>query len=189
MGTRVLVIGTVWFALAISAGATRVFVALRPPMPQIILIGLTAALLAVFYRVKDFRSWLLAMSPRYLVLIHLTRFVGAYFLFLHSRGQLPYAFAVPAGWGDLLVAVTALILLSISPCSVGGRQCYLLWNALGLADILFVVVLAARLALSKPESMHALVVLPLSLLPTFLVPIIIASHIIIFIKFRRLPSP
>jgi hypothetical protein len=189
MGVRVSVIGTVWFALAVSAGATGAFAALHPPIPQIILIGLTAALLAAFYRVKDFRSWLLAISPRYLVLIHLTRFVGAYFLFLHSRGQMPYAFAVPAGWGDLLVAGTALAILSISPNLVAGRQCYLLWNAIGLADILFVVVVAARLALSRPESMHALVVLPLSLLPTFLVPIIIASHIILFIKFRRLPSP
>jgi hypothetical protein len=36
-----------------------------------------------------------------------------------------------------------------------------------------------------PASMQALLVLPLSLLPTFLVPLIIASHVLIFARLRR----
>jgi hypothetical protein len=185
IATKISAIGIAWLALAVFAGASGAFAKLRPPMPQIVLLGLTAALLVAFWKAQYFRSWLFAISPRYLVFIHLTRFVGVYFLFLHSRGQLPYGFAVPAGWGDLMVAGTAMILLSISPGSVAGRRCYLIWNLIGLVDILFVVLTAARIALSQPDSMMALVVLPLSLLPAFLVPIIIASHIILFSKLRK----
>jgi len=56
---------------------------------------------------------------------------------------------------------------------------------LGLADILFVVVTAARLGVADPESMAALLQLPLSLLPTFLVPLIIASHVILGVRLAR----
>jgi hypothetical protein len=52
------------------------------------------------------------------------------------------------------------------------------WNALGLIDILFVVAAASRLAMADPDSMNALLRLPLSLLVTFLVPLIIASHVV-----------
>ena len=52
-------------------------------------------------------------------------------------------------------------------------------------DILFVVVTAARLGLADPASMMELTHLPLSLLPTFLVPLIIASHVVVFVRVRQ----
>jgi hypothetical protein len=52
-------------------------------------------------------------------------------------------------------------------------------------DILFVVLTAARLALAEPQSMAALLRFPLSLVPTFQVPLIIASHILLFARLRR----
>ena len=60
-----------------------------------------------------------------------------------------------------------------------------LWNAAGLLDIMGVVVSAAEHALADRTSMAALLHLPLSLLPTFLVPLIIASHIFIFSRLRK----
>ena len=120
---------------------------------------------------------------RWLVLLHLTRFVGFYFFLLCSRGQLPFAFAAPAGSGDIIVAVFATLLLVLS----GARNWSILiiWNTIGLTDILFVVMLALRLGLENRQSMHALREFPLSLLPTFLVPLIIVSHVLIFVRAGR----
>ena len=44
---------------------------------------------------------------------------------------------------------------------------------------------AARLAAADPSSMRALLRLPLSLLPTFLVPLLIATHVWIFVRLAR----
>jgi hypothetical protein len=57
----------------------------------------------------------------------------------------------------------------------------LTWNTLGLIDIVFVVFSARRFGLQDWQSMRALRELPLSLLPTFLVPLIVASHVLIFV--------
>jgi len=66
-----------------------------------------------------------------------------------------------------------------------GAYFLVLWNTLGLIDIIFVVSSALRFGLKDWQSMHALRELPLSLLPTFLVPLIIASHVLIFVRLTR----
>ncbi len=120
------------------------------------------------------------------MLFHLTRFVGVYFLILFSRGMLPYDFAVRGGWGDIAVAAGVLILVFfVKPAEKTGWTLYLLWNALGFVDILLVVMTAARLAFSEPGSMDELLRLPLNLLLTFVVPIIIFTHIVIFTRLFR----
>ncbi len=124
---------------------------------------------------------------RWLVLSHVTRFVGFYFFLLYQRNELPFEFAAPAGWGDNTVAAFALALLAL-PGMRNWKVLLLIWNAIGLIDIVFVVVLALRIGLADWQSMHALRELPLSLLPTFLVPLIIASHVLIFVRAARAPS-
>jgi hypothetical protein len=123
---------------------------------------------------------------RALALFHVTRFVGFYFLVLHGRGELPWAFAVPGGWGDNVTAAWLLLLVAfVRPDTRGGRLHYLTWNVFGLLDILGVVLTAARLAFEKPGSMRALLELPLSLLLTFVVPIIIATHVLMLARLAR----
>ena len=92
------------------------------------------------------------------------------------------SFARPAGWGDIVVATLALVLLVCWKFVASKRGWVGGWNALGLLDILLVVANAARHAMANPASMAALVRLPLSLLPTFLVPLIIAGHFLIFVR-------
>jgi hypothetical protein len=120
-----------------------------------------------------------------LLVPHASRFVGFYFLVLQSRGELPYAFAVPGGWGDIVVATTGLALAFVPREAVWRRKAYLAWNIFGLVDILFVIATAARLALAEPQSMSALLRLPLSLLPTYFVPLIIATHVVLFVRCSR----
>ena len=65
------------------------------------------------------------------------------------------------------------------------RLIYLVWNTLGLADIVLVLVTATRIALTAPTSLTPLSRLPLSTVPTFIVPVIIATHVLVFLKLGR----
>jgi hypothetical protein len=178
--------GLGWLALAIVAGGADLVRALPVPALPPVLFGLTAVVLAAGWRHAGFRAWLAAVDERWLVALHLTRFVGFYFLYLYGRGELPYAFAVLGGWGDIAVAsLAAGLLVWGSPHAGPRRPAYVVWNVLGLVDILFVVATAARLGLADPGSMAALLRLPLSLLPTFLVPLIIASHVVLGVRLAR----
>jgi hypothetical protein len=181
-------VGIAWLALAASVGAAGVMARLRPPAPQLVLVGLTVALVVAHRVSPGVRAWTDGLDLRAVPAFHLTRFVGFYFLALYARGELPGAFAMPAGIGDIIVAVGALLLLLAvgRPHTRTARRLYRVWNAVGLVDILFVVFRAARLALEEPASMTALLRLPLSLLLTFIVPVIIASHLLLF---RRLRAP
>ena len=184
--TAVLIGLGLWLVVAVMLGASGRLQALQPPLPQLTLLALTAGALWTTARVPAVRAWALGVDVRTLVAFHLTRFVGSYFLVLYGRGELPYAFAVPGGWGDILVASLALLLLLGGPPATARRlRAYVFWNVLGLLDILFVVATAARLAFAAPASMEALLRLPLSLLPTFLVPLIITSHVLLAIRLAR----
>lgn len=183
---KVIVVIVFWFILALLAGALGFTQQMVPPLPQIVLFGLVLILILLFWLSSGFRIRILTFDIRLLVGVHLTRFVGFYFLYLYSLNRLPYDFAVLGGWGDIIVAALALLLLLFVDISTRrGVLIYFIWNTIGLIDILFVVATATRLAISDPQSMNELLILPLSLLPTFLVPIIIFTHIIIFVQLYK----
>jgi len=186
---KIIIAVIAWLLLALVVGKYRLLATLAPPFPQVVLFGLTLILLLLCWKLSVLRDWALNIDIRVLVLVHLSRFVGIYFLVLHSRGELPYAFAVPGGLGDIAVATTAIFVSLISSTSgVKGFRVLLIWNVFGLLDILFVIATAGRLGMADPGSINALTRLPLSLLPTFLVPIIIFTHIIIFVRLIKLRS-
>jgi hypothetical protein len=169
----------VWLLVAIWIGAMHLLAAVPPPVIQSILIGLTVILLCLYWK-SHLLDWVQDLDIRILILFHVTRFVGFYFLYLYAQGRLPYAFAVPGGWGDIAVAAMA-----IAVASYPVPRIVFVWNVIGLIDILLVVATAARLNPRNPGSMSALTELPLSLLPTFLVPLIIFLHVVIFTRVRR----
>lgn len=175
-----------WGILASALGVFGFTERLHPPFPQIILLGLTALLLLSFFKNKSFRDWMDALSFEILISIHLTRFVGFYFLWLYAQGKLPYGFAVLGGRGDIIAASFASLLMVFAlahrPFPLWG---YWLWNSFGLIDILFVVGSATYFGLTAPDSMHELLRFPLCLLPTFIVPLIIFTHGIIFYRLKQ----
>ena len=170
-----------WGAAALAAGAVGAVARSPVPAPVIVLALVSAGLLA-WGLSAAVRERVRAVPPRALVALHLVRFVGAWFLVLYRRGELPFAFAVPGGWGDIVAAAGAAgLLLGAFPARTRGRRAVLhVWNALGLLDILFVVTTAARLFFADAGQLAPLTRLPLSLLPTFFVPLIVLSHLRIF---------
>jgi hypothetical protein len=107
--------GVVWLAAALAVGKSGALAAVSPPFPQVVLLGLSAALLALVAGMRGLRRFARHVDLRVLVAVHLTRFVGLYLLRLNARGELPSTFAVPAGWGDVLVAALALLPTFVVP--------------------------------------------------------------------------
>ncbi|HVZ63463.1 MAG TPA: hypothetical protein VG936_02655 [Lacunisphaera sp.] len=178
-----------WLIAAVLVGNFGLLRRMPMPVVQGILFGLTAIVLLLCFRLRALRMWIDGLDIRSLVALHFTRFVGIYFLILYRRGELPYEFAVPGGWGDIAVATLALVVVFVPMNVQLARRAIGIWNAMGLVDILLVVFTAARIGFAKPWLMLPLTELPLSLLPTFLVPLIIATHVLIHVRLRRELAP
>jgi hypothetical protein len=199
--TRFVIFGLgTGLCFALAVGFSGVFQSASAPIVAAIVWSLTAVVLLGCWKIPALNAWWHDVDLRWLVLLHVTRFVGFYFLVLCRRDELPCSFAQPAGIGDICVAGTALLLIGMRGHPTvrhmpKARRLYrsllLIWNVAGLLDILFVVFSALRVGLSNWQSMAPLRELPLSLLPMFLVPLIIASHVLIFVRLflrRRIES-
>ena len=67
------------------------------------------------------------------------------------------------------------------------RALYWAWNTFGLLDFVNVVGTAAWIGMRGTEpGLAPLVRLPLSLLPTFFVPILMASHVFVYRRLRAM---
>lgn len=186
--TRSVLLGaSVWLVLAIVASLAGVPQKLTPPAPQIILLLLTVALLAFGRIYAPLRAWIVTVDIRVLAGLHVTRaLAGAAFLWAASRGTLSPGFANMAGYGDIAVAILAILLVVlVDPQRAVAPLLYVIWNTTGLIDIMFVVVTATRIGLADPVAMAQLLSFPFALIPLFLVPIIIASHVWIFERLLR----
>src|SRR5580658_31958 len=98
-----------WFLLALGGSLLGIFDSEpRPP----ILLGLAAVVpVAVFefcYRTSvKFRQFVLSLDLRVLTLAQTWRVGGIVFVVLYHQGALPGVIALPAGWGDFAVGITA----------------------------------------------------------------------------------
>ena len=151
-----------------------------PWYPKAVVLVVAALALAILV-VRPLREGIFRVDVRWLVSVHLVRFVGIYFLYLSARHELPYGFAVWGGWGDILIASLALVVMLFSR----SKPLLLVWNILGLADILAVAATAARSEIAVPGSMHQLDKFPLILLPTFIVPVIVVTHVLMLARVLR----
>ena len=175
-----------WLGGAAAAVAFGALDELPTRAPQALLIGLVLAQVAAYASHRGFRAWADALDLRLLVGLHLTRYVGIWFLVLHGRGHLPYDFAVLGGWGDIVAACAALLLLAFGQRLTPRSLPLVAWNVFGLIDILFVVSRAVKNLNQDPSTMEPLTVLPLGLLPLWLVPLIISTHLLML---RRAFAP
>lgn len=180
----------IWLGVAVVVGATG---ALRqsPVPPPAIAVALTIAALLVIRVSRGARAGVQQVGPGPFVLFHLVRIAaGAYFLVLGARGVLPREFTTPAGWGDILVGIGALwVLMRCLPVRTAWHRTALaVWNVAGLLDILGVLGNALRLYAKDPSFVEPFMSLPLALLPTFVVPVVIVSHVLLFSWVRLKPD-
>src|SRR5262249_41466896 len=147
---------------ACTVGASGRMEALAPPWPQVMIGAITLALVSFGALHPGLRAWLGHVNLRGFVAFHVTRFVGFAFLVMSARGGLSPAWALPAGWGDSLVAFGALLIALLMRDPLASPGLLGVWNLVGFADIVMVVVTAARTGLRDPASMAPLFHFPMS---------------------------
>jgi hypothetical protein len=180
-------VAAVWLILAIAAGATGFFLRLPFPGPQLIILGLVVLTLVAGLASSRLRAWIDAVPLRVLVGVNATRFVGIAFLVLAAHGQMNQVFADRAGWGDIATATLAIALVvAWAPITPPRRLLLHAWNALGFLDLVIAVGTATAVTLSRATpGVERLLTLPLSIVPTFLVPLFLANHVFIFRRLVR----
>jgi hypothetical protein len=174
-----------WAFVAVIVGFSGILRNTALPMPALCAV-MTLGLLGFLATSRARRDRALAVGIRSLIAIHLLRFIGVYFLWLSRQGLIAADYGLLAGWGPLIVAVGAVVLLLVfRPEDATGRQAILLWNIIGSLDVLLVFAVMSRMARPDPLVQGGFTSLPLSLLPTFIVPLVIVSHVLIFVWWFR----
>jgi hypothetical protein len=183
-----LVALTLWGLAALALSFSGLVSTEHPARVPLSILGCTAAVLLAWWRLPTVRAFFAGLGPRGYLAPHVLRaIVGAGFLVEHSRGMLPAEFAVRAGVGDIIAGVLALLALFIPDRAPWRRKALWLVNAVGLVDILIVLVTAQRiLFFGDPASMKTFNHAPWPMIPFFLVPLIISTHILLFWRLSRL---
>src|SRR5207245_9539445 len=95
--------------------------------------------------------WISGRDLYGLTLFHWWRVLpGIVVLQLHQRQLLPRLFAVPAGWGDIVVAVTAPLAAALL---LRHRWPLLLWHVLAMAELVNVVAIGAGIGFGRPSGL------------------------------------
>ena len=127
-----------------------------------------------------------------LIGLHAIRLLGVTFIILYAEGRLPAPFAPSAGWGDMFIGATALPLAwAVMRFGARVRPLVLLWNALGVADLVIALTLGPfrrrvrfRFSLDR-RTASPMTTLPWLIIPGFLVPILLFIHVVIFTRLLR----
>ena len=178
-----------WLCVIAVVGLTGIYDTAPPQVMGLTIAGCTLLLLALSRFNTSFRSNLDSITTESLICIHSIRApIGAAFLVMASEGLLPDLFANRAGYGDILTATLGVLVIVF--CSTLKNQklktiAYVIWNVVGLADLLVAVGTGIYLALQIQDSMIWIARLPLLLVPTFILPILFTSHIIMLKRLMR----
>jgi hypothetical protein len=179
--SRLGFIVALWGITAAVAGAFHVLKRLPPLGGLITIAAATVAFSIAVLREGWLRDALRSIGVRRIVAFHIGRFIGFSFIWLQMKGSLPAEFAERAGWGDVVTAAGALVLIFF-PDGPAFRRMLVAWNVFGLLDLIVAVGTAAWLSATRPGSMIEITGLPLALIPLWLVPMLMASH---FFLLRR----
>jgi hypothetical protein len=172
----------IWFVVALSASALH-WIPNGPGQPPINLglaVGTPLLIFLVWFAASaGFRQFLLNLSPRTLTFIQSWRIAGFTFVTLYLAGLLPGAFALPAGWGDIAIGLTAPF-AALHLVSAERRKAFISWQTLGILDLVTAVGSGVAASLLSPHAVNTarMTVLPLSMIPTFAVPLFLMVHIV-----------
>ena len=185
----------VWMILIWIFAAQGAFVVSRgnpvPAIPLAVIIPLLVAL-PLLIRSRPIAAAVDATPPSWLIGLQAYRVFGGVFLLQWADGQLPGAFALPAGTGDVLTGLLALpVALYLHSGARGGRLAAVAWNIFGIADLVLALTMGTltspsrvqMLAFDQPNPIGGM--FPTVMIPTFAVPLSLILHGLSLWQLRR----
>ena len=185
---------TFWFCLVLTAGATGALAHSIGPVPGVgvaVLIPLALLTLLVLGTTRG-REGVRRIPIAALGGVQGLRVLGITFVLLYWAKRLPVPFAPVAGWGDVSVGLLAIPLAVLLARSTGAtpKGIVVMWNVLGVADLVTAVALGATSAAGPLQLFHGqpgtaiMTSLPWVLIPCFLVPSFLFLHLCTFYRLR-----
>jgi len=177
-----------WFALAMILSSLELFHVspefISPFVPIFFIVPILFGL-HLMRTSPTFRKLIDAFPQHILIILQLFRVLGIVFLLLLMQNQLPELFAIPTGWGDILIGITAPIIAYIYLKKFSfAKNLTIIWNILGIIDLLIAISLGILLSLPGPFnvlqteiSTEIMTLFPLVIVPAFAVPLGILLHI------------
>jgi len=176
-----------WFVFALSASALHIFKTDLLPLALGLAVVIPIVAFLLWFAISaGFRQFAMSLNPRNLTFVQSWRIAGFTFLVLYAAGILPGVFALPAGWGDIAIGATAP-LVATKLANVSHRRGFIFWQVLGIFDLVMAVTLGTVARLINPNEVPTgvMTMLPLSLIPTFAVPLLIMLHVICIAQARQ----
>jgi hypothetical protein len=181
-----------WFLLVVTFGATGALgphsAAGVPGLGVAVAVPLTGLALA-FLVIGSTRAAISVVPSWVLIAVNSVRILGVSFLLLYSAHRLAAPFALVAGWGDILVGLSAGPVVWLLARHGAKANCWVLaWNLIGSVDLFAAIALGAtsspgpiRLFMEPPGS-AIMTTLPWIIIPCFIVPSLQAFHLVIFAR-------
>jgi hypothetical protein len=146
----------------------------------------------IWYRTSGaFRGYVLSRSPIVLTAVQSWRIEGYIFLALMAKGLLPATFAYSAGLGDMTIGITAPFVAWAVARKKISNGLLIAWQVAGIADLVSAVTLGALSSdsrigfLAHGATSQMMGRLPMSLVPTFLVPLMAIMHLMVIARVRQ----
>src|SRR5215467_7175181 len=174
-----------WLAAAITLAAMGVYHIAsgdRPTIQYGILLPILIGALMI-WRSETTKRVIAAVPQQWIVGVQVFRALGAIFLILSATETLPRLFALPAGLGDTVVGLLAPVVgLAYARAPQKAASLVAAWNVLGLLDLTDALGLGfltspSRYAFEIQPNSDLMTVLPLVLVPVYLVPLFFVFHL------------
>ena len=179
-----------WAILSATFAASGLMASLPEIAVPVMIWGLALTSAGALWRSATLRQTLWDTDLGWIFALHAVRApVGVAFLLLGQQGLLDPTFVAIAGIGDIIAGLGALIASVVWsmrtrwPAAVWAA---VIWNVFALADILLVFVTAQRVLFwgGGLDAMQGFLQFPMPMIPTFLVPLILITHVWIFVRVR-----
>ena len=189
ISTGILLFYLAYFSYVIFGALQGWFdeLSLPPMILQRSTLPMLLFLLLIVFNLPAFQRTLTNTPLDALVQLHIFRLIGSFFIILTFYETLPRTFALIAGCGDVITAVSSLW---VANCIRKGnrhwKQMTIIWNTFGLLDILLTATMAFVLTKIQIETgapgVDILAIFPFCLIPAFAPPTIIFLHLSVYRK-------